>query len=65
MTVNATTRLRIDRRVLRGWHLGIALQQVPSGNGPFSHLPPPVRGRVQVQCPLASPGFISNRGEHS
>lgn len=49
MTVNATTRFRMDRRDLRGWHLGIALQQVPSGKGPFSHLPPPERGRVQVQ----------------
>jgi hypothetical protein len=49
MMVKATTRFRMDRRVLRGWHLGMELQQVPSGRGPFSHLPPPVRGRVHVQ----------------
>ena len=49
MQVKTIARLRSARRVRRGWHFGIALQHVPSGNGPFSHLPPPDFGRVHVQ----------------
>jgi hypothetical protein len=37
----------MERRVRRGRHFGIALQQEPSGSGPFSHFPPPDFGRVQ------------------
>lgn len=65
MQVKTIARLRSARRVRRGWHLGMALQQVPSGCGPFSHLPPADLGLVQSHCPLVSPGFLTNRGEHS
>ena len=47
MQVKTTASFRMERRVRRGRHFGIALQQEPSGSGPFSHFPPPDFGRVQ------------------
>jgi len=65
MLKNHVVRWRMDRKVRRGWHFGIALQHVPSGPGPYSHLPPQDLGRVQTHCPLVSPAFTTMRGEHS
>jgi hypothetical protein len=65
MHVKMIARFLRARKVRRGWHWGMALQHVPSGKGPFSHLPPPDFGRVQAQWPLVSPGLVTSRGEHS